>query len=360
MSFSITTSSLYSSGAITFSSLRSNFKETGSGQISASELRRNTSTLNSNPMVPDATENASISTDSYLSLSQFRNSIKYYKISQSGTDVQSNFATLNWNNNLIKNIKKFIYVTGTIGSTSPSVAAATFASSSYNLIIEVSGSIYGAGGSGGTLSTINGGNGGNALYVESSTGRVTINVTSTGKIYSGGGGGEKGAQGANGTGGTCYSTYRETTTVGPCCCGGPCPSCPPGWNRYDCDNRAGRCTFTQRRKSYCERYVTYVSGYTSGGIGGEGGNGGPGRGYNWNSPNSLLGSGGSPGTGGGGCGATNGYTGETGGNGGDWGSNGSNTTNTGNGGSSGLSISGLGGNFTVNNVGSILGLIRYS
>ena len=44
----------YSSGAISFSSLRSNFKEATSGSISASELLRNTDTLEENPIVPDA------------------------------------------------------------------------------------------------------------------------------------------------------------------------------------------------------------------------------------------------------------------------------------------------------------------
>jgi len=50
----------YSSGAISFSSLRSNFKDTSSGSVSASELLRVTDTTNTDPIVPDATENADI------------------------------------------------------------------------------------------------------------------------------------------------------------------------------------------------------------------------------------------------------------------------------------------------------------
>ena len=66
----------YSSGAISFSSLRSNFRAqsrrqssggsesfaTDTAQIKASQLLRVTSTTNTNPTVPDATENANITT----------------------------------------------------------------------------------------------------------------------------------------------------------------------------------------------------------------------------------------------------------------------------------------------------------
>ena len=87
MSSSVTKAGPYfSSGSISFSSLRNAFKETTSGSIKASELRRNTDTENRNPIVPDATENSPISTGSNLKVSQFRNSIKYYYITQSGTD----------------------------------------------------------------------------------------------------------------------------------------------------------------------------------------------------------------------------------------------------------------------------------
>jgi len=59
-SISTTHSTFFSSGSISFSELRTNFKESSSGQITASELLRNTNVLDTNPIVPDATENADI------------------------------------------------------------------------------------------------------------------------------------------------------------------------------------------------------------------------------------------------------------------------------------------------------------
>jgi hypothetical protein len=332
----------YSSGSISFSSLRLNFKESASGSISASELRKNTTTTNTNPVVPDATENASISTSSNLKLSHFRNTIKYYYITQTGTDTNFDIDAQTWNTNLSKNIRKWLYVQGTIGSNSTGSSAADFNSTAYNLTIDVSGNIYGAGGTSGTSATISGGNGGNALSITNTSGsNLIVNVRSSANIYGGGGGGEKGNKGADGSGGTCV--VSETFTSG---CQEQSNSCPGGWTQSAAWNSC-----CQWRRGCAANYwykTCYYTYPTSGGIGGEGGNGGTGRGYN-NLSGSLLGAGGAGGTGGGGCGATAGQTGETGGSGGDWASSGGNTTNVGNGGSSGRAITGS--NYSV--VGTI-------
>lgn len=332
----------YASGPISFSSLRTTFKESGSDSISASELRRNTITSNTNPIVPDATENSSVSTNSNLALSQFRNTIKYYYITQTGIDLNFNIGTQSWNSNLNKNIRKWLYINGTCGSNSVSSPASTLATTAYNLTIDVSGIIYGAGGSGGTLSTINGENGGTALSITNSLGsNLVVNVQSTANIYGGGGGGEKGAKGADGLGGTC----SESTTKEDCY---SYPTCDAGWaavSNYTgdgCDRRMvfGCCGDQWWAVSSWMKYTTCARTYpVAGGVGGEGGNGKLGRGYN-NLTGDLTGPQGSPGGANNGCGSTDGNIGEKGGNGGNWGSNGGNTTNTGNGGIAGASISG--------------------
>jgi hypothetical protein len=155
----------FASGSISFSSLRNTFKEVTSGSISASELLRNTLLTNTSPIVPDATENASVSSSSDLKLSQFRNTIKYYYITQTGTDTNFGIDTQSWNSNLNKNIRKWMYINGTCGSNSTSTAAANLSQSTCNLTIDTSGSIYGAGGAGGTSSSISGSSGGAALLV---------------------------------------------------------------------------------------------------------------------------------------------------------------------------------------------------
>lgn len=331
----------YSSGEISFSSLRTNFKETNSGSISASELRRNTTATNTNPIVPNATENSNISTSSNLSLSQFRNSIKYYYITQTGTDINFNVGAQSWNNNLNKNIRKWMYMNGVCGSNGIGSPASSFSATAYNLTFDISGGIYGAAGVGGNSSTISGSSGGTALSVSAPGGNnVVVFVRSGANIYGGGGGGEKGATGASGSDGTCSDSYTAEN------CGG-CPGCASGyteggcWSGGGCDRRQvcnwwGNCWWETSRWTH---YRTCSRTYTvSGGAGGSGGDGGPGRGYN--NGGSLAGAGGAPGGPNNGCGSTNGATGETGGSGGDWGANGGNTSNSGNGGPSGRAISG--------------------
>ena len=324
----------FSSGSISFSSLRDNFKET-SGSISASELLRNINTTNINPIVPDATENSSVSTSSNLALSQFRDAIKYYYITQTGTNTNFDIDAQSWNSNLTKNIRKWAYINGTCGSTNVLSSAATFESTAYNLTIDVSGGIYGAGGSSGISPTISGGNGGDALSITNSSGsNLVVNVQSSANIYAGGGGGERGVDGVDGTGGTCNNSYQYQY-----CEQSINQSCPSGGTyqgtlRIQCCQGSDNACSKSVWRNVCQYYT-----YTSGGTKGTGGNGGLGQGYTQTRTNGTSGT---LGTAGGGCGATNGTNGENGGNGGDWAVSGGNTTNSGNGGSSGRAITGSG------------------
>lgn len=350
----------YSSGQIKFSDLRRDFRanvrkttssgsETtdsglNSGSITASELLRNTSTSETSPVVPDCTENRQsgplnngISTSNNWKVSQFRNSIKYYYIAQSGTDTNFDIDAQSWNTNLNKNIVKVMFIDGTCGSNTAVSPAAEHNAPTYNFTVDVYGSILGSGGRGGGTSgapAISGEVGGDALSMASSGGsNIVVLVRSGARIYGGGGGGEKGTNGSNGSGGRC----REQTRVQSGCQQSDTASCPSGFNQYAsgnscCEFRRG-CNASIWWKE-CERFYD-----TSGGIGGDGGNGGPGRGYNIQT-GSLAGAGGSAGTEGGGCGAQNGGTGETGGTGGEWATAGGDTTNTGNGGGVGRAITG--------------------
>lgn len=350
----------YATGEIKFSSLRSNFRAqvrkqtydgsetfiSDSSQIKASDLRRITSTSNSNPIVPNATENANISTGSDWKTSQFRNSIKYYYITQTNTNTNFDIPSQSWNSNFNKNIRKIMFIVGTCGSNAPSTAAALSNSISHNLTIDVYGGIYGASGRGGGRSgapAISGEDGGDALQFYNSGNGNDVLIRSGSNIYGGGGGGERGKNGANGASGTCinYNIYLNRA------CGG-CPGCG-GDQRLSCYNRQGRCSWT--RQFHDARCLQRISNSVSGGPGGSGGLGGFGRGYNYSG--STAGDNGSSGSGGG-CPGYNengspvpqrGADGEKGGDGGDWGNNGSNTNNTGNGGSTGRAI--RGNNYSV-------------
>ena len=225
MAVTVSKTSLFTSGEIKFSNLRSSFKETSSGVIRASELRRNTNTSNTNPTVPDATENSSVSSANNLSLSQFRNTIKYYDLNQSGTDLNLNLSSQTWNSNLSKNIVKRVNINGTCGSTTTGTAALLFNALMYNLQITVNGSILGAGGAGGGGGT-NGGAGGagvaggSAMSLISSGGAIKVLTRSGAAVYGGAGGGGGGGSGGFGAQGTCsYSDSYQT--------GEECNSCPP-------------------------------------------------------------------------------------------------------------------------------------
>lgn len=351
----------YSSGSISFSSLRSTFRaqkrkespsasetfDTDTALIRASELRRNTDVSVSNPIVPDATENASISTGNDLRLSQFRNSIKYYYITQTDTNTNFDISGQSWNSNLNKSIRKIMFMSGTCGSSSSSTPAAYSNSISHNLTIDVYGGIYGASGRGGGRSgapAISGENGGDALQFFNNGNGNNVLIRSGSNVYAGGGGGERGTNGSNGNNGTCinYNIYRRRS------CGG-CPGCPAPDVRLTCFNRQGQCSWTRQFHDARCRQTVYNS--VSGGPGGIGGLGGPGRGYNYSG--STTGDSGTSGSGGGCPGyAANGSPvpqrgsdGEKGGDGGDWGNSGGNTNNSGIGGSTGRAI--RGNNYSV-------------
>ena len=198
--------------AISFSSLRDNFTLRTVGSISASVLVRDAIPSQNEPIVPDATENSGIaSTRNNLSVSQFRNSIKYYNVTHTGTETNYNITgSINWNGNLNKTIIKSVYLTGTYGSSNASSPAATFEGDTHNVRLYISGSILGAGGASGS------GNGGDALRVNSTTGPVTVIPTNTSRIYGGGGGGATGSNGIKGLNGACsfYTYYDAAISCG--------------------------------------------------------------------------------------------------------------------------------------------------
>jgi len=315
---------------VKFSDLRSSFKEVTSGSVSASELRRNTDTTNTNPIVPDATENANVSTSNNLKLSQFKNTIKYHDLTQTSTDQNINLATLsaatagtNWPSNLSKTIVKRVNINGVISSTSTATVPLSINANVYNLNLIISGGIYAEGGSGGTSSSPNGTSGGNAMSLISSGGNIYVKTLSTAKVYGGGGGGAQGLQGASSDYGTCY-TYSDSDT-GASCSG--CPGCPAGTSYVKCFDKGscgcGKGCSASGKATTCRTYNYYNSAKTAGGAGGTGG---PGRGYS-NSTGSLTGSAGVLGTD---TSCPGAYTsvvktssrGDTGASGGEWGTKG--------------------------------------
>ena len=223
MALSPSTDPKFASGEIKFSELRNTFKGSGT-EIKASELFRDTDTNQSNPVVPDATENANISSDgTNLSLLGFRNCIKTYDIKQDigEIDTNVNLTTATWNSNLSKNIRKSFIVEGTIGSTNPINPALTLSGVVRNFTIDVrsSGKIQGAGGAAGNVSINHGSSdtrrtgyvagdgqdGGEAISLDTSatdadTKIIKVQLASGSKVYAGGGGGGVGSIG--GTGGT--------------------------------------------------------------------------------------------------------------------------------------------------------------
>ena len=82
---------------------------------------------------------------------------------------------------------------GTHTSTNTGDPAAKILTAAFNLTLEIHGVFYGAGGTGGTSSSLSGTNGGTALSINS--GRVTVDIQPSGRLWGGGGGGEFGADG---------------------------------------------------------------------------------------------------------------------------------------------------------------------
>ena len=363
MSISVTKQGPYfTSGSISFSQLRSTFKETGGGSISASELRRNTNPNEKNPVVPDSTENENISSGSNLSLSQFRNSVKRYYATQSGRNDNSSLGSgepglrlgrynsstggIDWSGggnggrdgqnyydgNYTRNIQKFISITGICGSYYRTMPALQLAPEVpvYNTTITISGQIYGAGGEGGVSGDGNGKDGGPAVNIQyDKGGNVSpVIIESSARIWAGGGGGEVGANGVNGATGLCISQYSTNGC-------GSAPPCNSG--DFNAGGITGACCDKPKNKpcrafnvtQFCRREVP-----SSTPTGGTGGNGGKGRGYIYPSDViNLLGSSGTKGI----CptcssgslnGGTCGTDGSRGGAGGDWASDGEETAAT--------------------------------
>lgn len=372
----------YSSGPISFSSLRSNFGEIDYGEVRISNYRRNTNGSEANPIVPDSTENENISSGNNLRIGGFRNSVKRYFATQSDIDDNSSNSNnpglrmgrfdssgkgIDWsgggysgrdgyggsdpyNGNISKNIQKIIRITGTCGSTNTSRAGAQLTPATAenggavpvnNVTIFVEGSILGGGGATGQ-------NGGDGLRIMGTSNcKVIMNG---GIIYAGGGGGGNGLKGDQASDALCF--YFSTYPAGSSC--GSCPGC--GTDIQDYCNAVSQCNCY----AYCTgggkkggneicvsictdtvydggcRKVNYYN--VPGGLGGDGGIGGQGQGYGQSR------TGGTPGLPGltSSCGAdgtqyaTTGQRGQNGGDGGDWGLPGGPP----NGGSSGRAITG--------------------
>ena len=293
MAVNSSTTSLFASGEIKFSDLRDTFKGSGT-EIKASELFRDTNTNQPNPVVPDATENVNISSDGTdLSLLGFRNSIKEYTFTQSGTDTKVDIDALNWNSNLPKNINKKFIVNGTIGSDDTSVPAASVDAEIRNLTINIGsdGKIHGAGGAGGVygINSGKGGDGGTALYArstatDSETKSIIVDLIATGsQLWAGGGGGGAGPKG--GTGGTGATVLGIDGGAGATGGNGGNGGNGEGYSQSKSDGVSGIAGDLTGAGGNTKEYRLNVGGvmttkiYTTGtggggGNGGEGGNGG--------------------------------------------------------------------------------------
>jgi len=355
MAISVTKSGPYfTSGAISFSAMRNTFRlNNPTGEISASELLRNTDVTNTDPILPDATENDDVATSTDWKTSQIRDSIKFYNVTQpSGdTNVNLDIDAQAWNGNLGRNIVKKMNLQGICGSNSTSLRAAQIDQTAHNLTIDVSGDIFGCGADA-TVTGPDGLDGGDALGITGGGNNIKVNLQSTGRIYGGGGAGEHGAQGSQGQSGTCFDYIFQNVSSG---CGfcGDCSSLGSGYTRIGgCNSGSGcncagwgwwyGCRQTNLSAAECRKQEnTNVAG----GTGGTGGDGGRGRGFNFQS-GSIAGATGGAGGAFVGCSGftgtvtagTQGNTGETGGNGGEWGASGGDTSNTGDGGDGGAAI----------------------
>jgi len=363
----------FSSGSISFSQLRSNFKESSSGLVSASELLRDTSLTNINPIVTDANENIGIATSTNLKTSQFRNSIKYYNLDQGSNDTDLNVDLTDsnlWNDNLYKNIVKTITLAGTSGSTNGDPAVSLDVSSLENAIVGnviliITGSILGSGGSAGT-ETENGGDGGHALYINTNgTGTVTVRTSgASAQVYGGGGGGGGGGDGGTGGGGSYTQSGTNTVDRGnsggqsglggsySSMCQDACKKrfgnnayCSVGCYLTPGQGGCGCPCWSNEGAGFaecncCKENVSYSNTTnTSGGAGGDAKNGGLGQGYSQTRTLGVNGDNGSNG----GTNAGRGGRGGTSGTGGNWGENGTDG-NTGDTGNNGNRTSGLAGN----------------
>ena len=228
--------------AISFRALQTKFG--GSvNNVKFSTYKRNTSLNNANPIVPDATENENIAdTNSNISASQYRGSIKQYILTQTGTDVDLTFhqnaysaSTHHWNSNLGKNVIKIFKLKGKAIASSVGQYALKFNGTGYNLSANISGTVAGFRGTGGTFSSnVNGGNGGPAFYVYNSANTsfntAQFHATITGIVAGGGGGGGAGRAGNTNTARCRFSSSgtarsnKSKESGGTVCRSARCPS----------------------------------------------------------------------------------------------------------------------------------------
>jgi len=212
MAVNVTKTSHFTSGAgnpISFSQIRTQFGGDATNIKASTYLRNDDDAVDWDDedkltsRVPDATENANVTTDDDWSVNSLRDTITNYLVTQSGTDTELDYSdndTATWNNNLSKNVPKTYDVTGIVHADSPTDDALRFDGNLYNLEIEVdeNGAVYGE-------SSDVGGNGGDALYVNNTYTQRDVKIRSYGKIWAGGGGGSSGNDGNNGSSLSCYS-----------------------------------------------------------------------------------------------------------------------------------------------------------
>ena len=372
MAINNTQTKFFESGEIKFSAIRNTFGDLPGTDVRASDYLRNAgndvdwsddSTIS--PRVPNATENADVSTSTDWQMSHLRDSIVEYNITQSGNNEELEFADSNtgtWNNNLSKNVPKRMNVEGVVYANQVDKYALKFSAGEYNnLTINVpdGGAIYGEGGAAG------GGNGGGALYVKNTASydNVSVTIGSNGQIWAGGGGGDNGNSGNSGSTLSCFTNsnhnasdldnsgnrreYQASNALSACTAAAPSGSydvqvvtanptdvrnrCRGGGYRrgqgWNSTNKAGyECS-----PNWSLSCSSKIANNIAGGTGGTGGNGGVGQGFsNQSAPGS--GNSGNPGntnT----CAATNansvGNAGNSGSDGGTWGVGASNGGNAG-------------------------------
>lgn len=318
MAVNITKTSHFTGGAgnpISFSQIYTQFGGNATNIKASTYLRNDDDAVDWNDdstittRVPDATENANVTTDNDWSVNSLRDTITNYLVTQSGTDTELDYSdndTSTWNNNLSKNVPKTYDVTGIVHADSPTDDALRFDGNLYNLEIEVdeNGAVYGE-------SSDVGGNGGDALYVNNTYTQRDVKIRSYGKIWAGGGGGSSGTDGNKGSGLACYNVetwnynaYDEDArniqvSTGGCKGTGNRPSgitnstvdmyaANPNSVRSRCRGRGTRASggWDQSNKTgygCSPGWTAYCSGHSdftaSGGGKGTGGNGGVGRGW---------------------------------------------------------------------------------
>ena len=324
---------------IKFSDLSSTFRDGKKQNIKFSDYKRDTSLDATSPVVPDATENEGISTaDTNLKISGFRNCVTSYDVVQTGTDATLDLGSSTlWNGNLNRNIIKKASIEGICHATTTSNYGIQLEAETYNLRMNISGNVYGEGG------TLQSPNGGGALYVRNTTNRsakttlIDISLNSTARVWAGGGAGTTGNAGFAGPAISCSSTNTFTTS-NPYTGGRSLADAKPGrscrrsrsgatWYAANPNSTRTRCRGASPRRGesgyqcspHWTVYCKQTNYYTVQGNAGFGGSGGVGRG--WSTLNSSIdGNPGNPGNSSS-CGGSSstGNRGNPGSRGGEWG-----------------------------------------